>query len=1014
MNDNGFKVCRACGKKIRASDRFCTKCGMECSFESELNKGSEKEEESLICPACGSRLQADFKFCTRCGMDVRGAGKRRDQVSQKPIALENSTGSQNSCEKPHPGGKSPGLTGALIGCVLIVALLLCGICIYSYKDVIFKNRAFRDKAGDPEKIFSGTKAFDITPLDGVRLTAPANALDKKRRFKVSRLGKNELVKMADSPGEESIPCAGFKIDAGMKDDELLPGFVTAELDLRKLEIPEALWGQVHVYRIGSKGDKTEMVSSIHNGALQFKIKKNSVFVTSVLLAVLTGVSYYAYDATVEEKYGSEYAGKSSKYDLDVGYDPTAKDTRAYFRILWPDALEAPHPEEVERVDKALNDIWEKYGWTEANKKEWKMKSPGYYMGKFIGIQDKVFKDKEYQSLIKLAQSDGWKTKNLWPGSVSSVIKSLRYASVYLYKNREFTCPWYRVDIVMKKGWPAGDTALAYERDLALTFPYIECNASKDFYDQNDANITVVHELFHVVQKEYYSYCPDRRKFIWFMEACAQTLEEEANNDYLAFNWNTKKDITIERNAWETFRNPLPDPGDNEKVAQNHGYTLSLFFELLRDNAGFNKNKKEEFVKKVMEAFSGYMASPVSAIYDGCGSTKDELGTEFLDFARGKKEEMRFFVSKRFKNHGDCKTDVSLLDGLGQSLDADNPYYKWQFSEVKPLSAEFRFLSLEKIARHTLKGSYVYVVKGGRDSFKTNNIHHTIHYSSTSSSQWFALEGDYKVIRGDNLKDLSIQRIDSNATTPWFNPTAADLRVLLMLQPEKPEVTLKDTMLRVDIEPGRLKEVLSKESVPVSYTVYIRIPGHDQPFIYPLKKDTQTCKIDVGEDTEPGKAIDERGAGKMEVTYREHVKFDDQEKAISGAESKKAEIKFGSADWSGAWKTTYTEKEYLGVLNPLAEKAPVKVPVTRYRTITITPYNKSGFGHKITWETVVVVDGKNYDHYTRTYLGRVYSGGQKMVLFPCDNNDEVTSATSSLLIRKDISTITDENDYDYTR
>jgi hypothetical protein len=915
------------------------------------------DNEFRFCKSCGKKLESAAKFCNGCGT---------------PVDLD-SIKSQNIDKKPLSDKKNHKHKMAILGLIMILAISIIGIFIYAYKDTIFNTRD-KNEASVPQKVFSGTKAFDITPLEGVRLTAAENALDKERQFEVTRLDDTELFSKYDIPGEDSFPVAGFKIDAGMKDDELLPGYVTVELDLKKLQIPEEMWEQVRVDRIDSKGDKTEMVSSNHNGVLQFNIRKNSIFITSILTGALGLVIKYGYDETIREKYGTGYTGSYSEYKLDISYDKDDKEKNAYFRLIWPDTLKPANPEEIERVDKASKALWERHGWTDENKSKWKMQGSGYYISKYNEIVQNLLLDKEYVELSNLVKSDEWLYDNFFPKRVSPVVKALKYASIYLYKNKQFKLPWYRIDILMKDIWPQGDTALAYERDLTFTFPFIDINACKDFFDQNDINMTVLHELFHAVQKEYYGYCPDKKNYLWFMESTALTLENEANKDYSANGWNTVPDILRERDAWETFRNPLPDPGDITKVAQEHGYTLSLFFEFLRDNADFNKTKKDDFVKNLMEAFSGFMASPVSAIYDGCGSTKDELGKQFLEFANAKATDMRFFINDRVKNPDSCHSDISMLKEIGQSLDADNFYYNWEFNAIKPLSVEYRLISLAKIARDNLKNSYVYITNSTGAGFKTNNIYHNINING--NTDWIPLENDYKMIEGDNLKELSIQRIDSNVLIPWFNPSAANLRVILMLQPTAPKLTLNDNKLRIDIVPGTLK----KGPYTISYEVYIKSPGSKKPYTIQLDSTKQSQDVDIG------KLNKEYGINRdsISVTYVECVFIPEGEMLLRGPESNKAEI---GAVADSVWTGTWTREDSMILPN-----ADFEMMFYHARTqVVISPYNTDGYEYKIERTTVTnsskaeeTFPGSNIFHGTgpetyvdtvsEIYYGKIMSDG----------------------------------------
>lgn len=53
-------VCKNCGKKAKATDKFCSACG------GEIEKKQVFKEE-YICASCGKKTKATDKFCSACG-----------------------------------------------------------------------------------------------------------------------------------------------------------------------------------------------------------------------------------------------------------------------------------------------------------------------------------------------------------------------------------------------------------------------------------------------------------------------------------------------------------------------------------------------------------------------------------------------------------------------------------------------------------------------------------------------------------------------------------------------------------------------------------------------------------------------------------------------------------------------------------------------------------------------------------------------------------------------------------
>lgn len=155
-----------------------------------------------------------------------------------------------------------------------------------------------------EPIVGNSKPVDVEPVDGIRITAPANVLDKDREFKITPVDEKTWEKtekrIADESGEKMLFC--FDLDAGMKPQEHIPGEYTVSLDLEQMGIPPELYDYISIWR--QSGDYFQKYCTrIEDGKLIYRSDQNSIVVGTLayyiidygLLALIGVVSRWTYD-----------------------------------------------------------------------------------------------------------------------------------------------------------------------------------------------------------------------------------------------------------------------------------------------------------------------------------------------------------------------------------------------------------------------------------------------------------------------------------------------------------------------------------------------------------------------------------------------------------------------------------------------------------------------------------------------------------------------------------------------
>lgn len=154
-----------------------------------------------------------------------------------------------------------------------------------------KESSPKGKKEQKEQIVVGhSKAFKIEPVEGITISAAEDALDKNREFKISPVSDEEWEKATKKVMEASLettPLLCFDLDAGMKPDDIMPGYFQVTLDLDKLGIPENLHDKLTVWRDGGGDDVYEYTSWVENGKLCFNSDQNC----SIILGFAVGVPF---------------------------------------------------------------------------------------------------------------------------------------------------------------------------------------------------------------------------------------------------------------------------------------------------------------------------------------------------------------------------------------------------------------------------------------------------------------------------------------------------------------------------------------------------------------------------------------------------------------------------------------------------------------------------------------------------------------------------------------------------
>lgn len=387
-----------------------------------------------------------------------------------------------------------------------------------------------------EPVVGYSKPVDVEPVDGIRITAAENALDKDREFKITPVSDQDWKmlenKMADASDEQMLFC--FDLDAGMEPDEHLPGEFTLTLNLEKMGIPPILHKHLTVWR--QAGDQLYKYTSwLQNGKLTFSSDQNCFVIfalpsgmallkTVVGALVILGGATYAYEtwekhATTGDLYKNFFTMNKDavKFEIKDSYG----DFTVYFRFKdteYADRFDTykENCENFVRRGKELEEkaeteygrqVEEKYNEERAEWTTWqKIMGSAEAKRKARAAIDKA------AILAKLCEEDALLKRYAegmqLPPSIIDIGEQLKVANRYLTDNQVCRPQTHNLEVNLVDTEHAG-TSLAEYRNTATKMPYIFVNyeqlvKGRTSYSRKGKGeamlITLTHELFHHRQK----------------------------------------------------------------------------------------------------------------------------------------------------------------------------------------------------------------------------------------------------------------------------------------------------------------------------------------------------------------------------------------------------------------------------------------------------------------------------------------------------------------------------------
>ena len=527
---------------------------------------------------------------------------------------------------------------------------------------------------------------DQRPMPGVRVTAPAGALDRPRELRFRPLPRRLAEAASERLDEEGIlVVAALEFDAGMEPGDRLRRPVDVSFDLQELGVDPWLARRAGLMA-EADGAFIPLTTRRDGATLEWSTIKNGPVFIIVGLSTICGLLKYG---IIDPDRRAETEGR--RWDGFMSRE-------GHFEVLWPEGRHGDEEGRALAVFSTLEELWDEYRVAKRTGRLPPPPAPG--VPRRHSNFDAYFRDLKAR-IEKLEAKVGdrdWQERYWAPRPAVAVAEFLDHAHGYL-TSRGFNAPPQATRVYLRDPWSHGPNIKGLAENTMTRRPFI----SIDYHsipgtrrgeqlsgEQGvDVMVTLVHELFHIFQSGYgRSEYLDRNSY-WIGEATALTMEHEMWSDFSDRFRNRdwyRRALTARQPYWYAYRSPMEPSGlsgfgvltfrDNESL-QRHGYGQSFFFEHLKK-----------------KAYPGDERAFLRDFYDELNRTRTAAGAlQSLMTTRTRKGLADHFADFVIENARDIAATPSVEDDQELSVGSQRRVFSWNWSDVPPLSSPIYLLEI---------------------------------------------------------------------------------------------------------------------------------------------------------------------------------------------------------------------------------------------------------------------------------------------------------------------------------
>ena len=785
-----------------------------------------------------------------------------------------------------------------------------------------------------------SKAFSIHPVDGVTIAAEENALDKDREFTFTPVSDEEFEQfdndLVDKTGSIGNIVGAWELDIGLADDEVLPGVFTMTFDLNEFGLEEEDYQAFQVFRVDDNGVWHEFATQLNGSEVVVESRQNSAIIAVIgwsLIAASPKIisSIQAWGAGA---YFNPYTGVFDLYD---------DKNKAVIQIMlnrstFLQDIKDINEDIIKRFRKDANNVAIKKLQAEVGSRikkqndcdtpELKKKYNKYYEK---ALNELIDSNPDYKRIRDNIEA----YEDVISEELESVSKVSEHSmnAWYFLKKQQLKMPTYKLRIELLPGTNDYGASI---NPYILGNPYIcvymgkVSHGTQEEYDM--LLVTLCHEMFHVVQREYVS---SKRSNYTFDEMTAGDLEEMVC-DYFTEKGvisTPKKDLletTLGQAGW--FALPLNDSYEsypegsistlssnvinNQKPAEA-AYPRSAFLTYLREVAP----AAEEEYSSILNLYRRKWFASVTSIIKDCyryTDSEEKLTKNWHGFAQNYQTK---FYTEAHKGLYDGSCDY-IVFAPKATVAADHDKEKIVLQN-KSYTIRVRRIRAEKPEGVEYAKEYALVLKYN-DNYKeamskngdfavtplgdSNKVQYQewdkgLYFAPRAYSNPTELVGE-KQDKTQYNYDYYLMEVDGGMQEEgWLGADESGYSIYALRNPGKPAVEVKDGTISVT-----LKDITGSERAEVvdSYVIKIRCDGKDVLTRQAMLKDTADAVTISGDELKlDGKKLSEEQKANLQLVIQECVTGTyTNGKGMFGPESEAVAINL-SNEVKGYWKLTNT-------------------------------------------------------------------------------------------------------------
>ncbi len=324
--------CIYCGAGLAPGDRFCRTCGRSLLPES-AQRGPQTPHVRPVPPVIQPQPQRQAPPYPQSQPQRQAAPSRQPQPQrqaapsyqqpqlqrQTPAAQQPQPQRQTPPQKPVKTAEKPRRSGAAVALSIVLSVIMAiELALIAFWQPGFL-RSDRGGSGNDRTTYAGetttdprkgtekpgneiedpewpyhSEALDITPVKGFHVTAEAGALYDDTEIIVKEVGDEDYERLAaiseDLEKDGKLMIGAWEVNAGLGEDECLPGGYHVSIDLSALEIPESLYPAIELVRITDSGTVQTYHSEIEGSTLSYDACQNSLAAIVITVGVIAIIS----------------------------------------------------------------------------------------------------------------------------------------------------------------------------------------------------------------------------------------------------------------------------------------------------------------------------------------------------------------------------------------------------------------------------------------------------------------------------------------------------------------------------------------------------------------------------------------------------------------------------------------------------------------------------------------------------------------------------------------------------